>query len=358
MNLHLIGGFLGSGKTTAIIHAAKFLLTQGHRVGIISNDQGRYLVDTAFFRSANLPTVEVTGGCFCCNYDNFETVIKQLEIAAQPDVIFAESVGSCADIIATVVKPLQAFSHLNMHVNSLSVFADCRLLRRRLSSQPLPFNDHVSYIFDKQIEEAEWLVINKIDLLPSHEAQDLCLQAQKQFPSKRIFTQTSLTPAGVQPWVVSLSTATFCPGLSLNIDYDRYGAGEAALAWLNDEIDIQTTPGEGRQTIICFLETLLEGIEQKNATIGHLKAWIKADDCQLKISVPTLEQPNWQNDIPYFESGRFTVLINARIQTSTEILEELMAQSIEVVRWTTRAICTVEKSELFQPSYPKPRYQM
>jgi G3E family GTPase len=48
MNLHLVGGFLGSGKTTGIIAASKLLLSRGLRVGVITNDQGKYLVDTAY----------------------------------------------------------------------------------------------------------------------------------------------------------------------------------------------------------------------------------------------------------------------------------------------------------------------
>ena len=109
MQLHLVGGFLGSGKTTAIIGAAQLLMAQGKRVGVVTNDQGRYLVDTALFASS-LPTVEVTGGCFCCNYDNLQARLDQLQASAQPDVIFAESVGSCADLVATVVRPLLGIS--------------------------------------------------------------------------------------------------------------------------------------------------------------------------------------------------------------------------------------------------------
>lgn len=65
MDLHIVGGFLGSGKTMAIIGAAKHMMAYGRRVDVVTNDQGRYLVDTAFFRSEAVPTVEVTGGCFC-----------------------------------------------------------------------------------------------------------------------------------------------------------------------------------------------------------------------------------------------------------------------------------------------------
>jgi G3E family GTPase len=95
------------------------LLQEGVRVGIVTNDQGKYLVDTAFFRALNLPAVEVTGGCFCCNYDDLDARLTQLEAAHQADVIFAESVGSCADVVATVLKLLL---QLSAKPASLSVF--------------------------------------------------------------------------------------------------------------------------------------------------------------------------------------------------------------------------------------------
>ena len=89
MILHLVGGFLGSGKTTAIIAAARHLLAASQRVGVVTNDQGRYLVDTAFFQTQQVPTVEVTGGCFCCHYDDLEERLEELDRSALPHVIFA-----------------------------------------------------------------------------------------------------------------------------------------------------------------------------------------------------------------------------------------------------------------------------
>ncbi len=155
MQLHIVGGFLGSGKTTAILTAARSLMAQGKKVGIITNDQGRFLVDTAFFRLANLPAVEVTGGCFCCHYDDLDARVNELIAAQAPDVIFAESVGSCADLVATVVRPLLELRPEGEPPASFSVFTDSRLLRLYLKGESLPFCEEVLYIFRKQIEEAE-----------------------------------------------------------------------------------------------------------------------------------------------------------------------------------------------------------
>ncbi len=54
MDLRVVGGFLGSGKTTAIVSALHTLIAAGQRVGVITNDKGRFLVETAFIGSTGV----------------------------------------------------------------------------------------------------------------------------------------------------------------------------------------------------------------------------------------------------------------------------------------------------------------
>ena len=165
MILHLVNGFLGSGKTTAIITATKTLIDRGKTVGIVTNDKGRFQVDTAFFQSMHIPTQQVTGGCFRCSFSEFEEKIAQLQETEAPDIIFAESVGSCVDLVNTIFTPLQANTVLQVEKTTYSVFADIRLFRYWIDGEPLPFSDAINYLFAKQIEEGNLLVLNKADLL-------------------------------------------------------------------------------------------------------------------------------------------------------------------------------------------------
>jgi len=87
-----VGGFLGAGKTTLILAAARHLQQRGLNSAAILNDQGVDLVDTAYARASGLPASEVTGGCFCCRFSDFLAAADQLRSYA-PDVIFAEPVG-------------------------------------------------------------------------------------------------------------------------------------------------------------------------------------------------------------------------------------------------------------------------
>ena len=74
----MIGGFLGAGKTTSVARLAERLTKQGLRVGLITNDQGTELVDTAMLRSHGFATEEISGGCFCCRFNSLVDAAKKL----------------------------------------------------------------------------------------------------------------------------------------------------------------------------------------------------------------------------------------------------------------------------------------
>ena len=95
----LLGGFLGSGKTTALSRLARHYVAAGKRVGIIANDQAENLVDTETFRTAGFRTEEVPGGCFCCRFEDLIAAAGRLVDGFHPDMLLAELVGGCTDLV-------------------------------------------------------------------------------------------------------------------------------------------------------------------------------------------------------------------------------------------------------------------
>src|SRR5687767_12206658 len=103
----LLGGFLGSGKTTTIARLARHYRAAGRNVAIITNDKAADLVDTLNLRGQGFNVGELPGVCFCGNVDELVRMVDALGLAARPDVVLAEPVGSCLDLVATVIRPLQ-----------------------------------------------------------------------------------------------------------------------------------------------------------------------------------------------------------------------------------------------------------
>src|SRR2546430_15462489 len=103
----MVGGFLGAGKTTTLARLARHYLSRGRRVGLVPNDQAQDLVDTNSLRAQGFAVEEVIGPPSCSRFDAYVTKFGRLQDGRRPDVLLAEPVGSCTDLVATVVQPLR-----------------------------------------------------------------------------------------------------------------------------------------------------------------------------------------------------------------------------------------------------------
>src|SRR5579862_302 len=103
----MVGGFLGAGKTTTLSRLARLYMNRGQRVGLVTNDQAQDLVDTHSLQAQGFAVEEVAGACFCCRFGDLIGKVDRLQNSEHPDVILAEPVGSCTDLVATVVQPLR-----------------------------------------------------------------------------------------------------------------------------------------------------------------------------------------------------------------------------------------------------------
>src|SRR2546423_11488598 len=97
----MVGGFLGAGKTSTLARLARHYTDRGLKVGLVTNDQAQNLVDTTSLRAQGFRVREVPGACFCCKFDDLVGEVGRLEAGDRPDVILAEPVGSCTDLVAT-----------------------------------------------------------------------------------------------------------------------------------------------------------------------------------------------------------------------------------------------------------------
>ncbi len=357
MKLYLIGGFLGSGKTTAIQQASLELFEEDITVGAITNDQGAQLVDSQFLQSFDIPTKEVSGGCFCCNYDDLEASIQSLTEGHDPDVIFAESVGSCTDLISTIINPLKEFSPDQAVV--ISIFADARILPVLMENSSHFFDDQIHYIYQKQLEEADILIVNKVDLLNQGELMEVKEIVAERYPGKKILYQNSLNRDDIKRWLSTLNEhEPKVKRKSLDIDYDIYGAGEAKLGWLNGEFIIHSKDNSAIKLAYIFVNSIFTAINNENLPIGHLKFLIQGKKYQQKISFSRGEQSLAEPEIEEYQSNNISVLVNARVQTHPENLKKIIHGIAELAGGTTGATIKEKTISAFQPGFPKPTHRI
>ena len=229
----MVGGFLGAGKTTALLRLAEHLTAQGRRVGLITNDQSQGLVDTSIVNASGYPVEEITGGCFCCRFTSLTDAADRLTRDARPDVFLAEPVGSCTDLRATVQYPLRRLYGDDYRVAPLSVLVDPTRAARILGLEAgRSFSPKVLYVYEKQLEEADLIVINKSDLLNGSRREALEGALSARFPNAEIVTVSARSGANLPDWFARLSgEGTLRPAMDIN--YDTYAEGEALLGWLN-----------------------------------------------------------------------------------------------------------------------------
>lgn len=359
------GGFLGSGKTTALAAVAQRLVKRGMRVGIITNDQTVNLVDTAIVKhmlqELDVPVAEVAGGCFCCRFDDLVDAAEQI-LAHKPDILLGESVGSCTDLVATVIRPLKTLYAESFQIAPLSVLTDPGRLRDLLfgeTASRLP-ND-VMYLYGKQLEEADIIVLSKVDLLTSEETERLRNMLKEQFPDKSVLALSAKEGSGMDEWLELLLTSEPASGRQVltEFDYDRYANAEAELGWLNATARLSSAqPFEAGAFMGRLITQLHAAIKAKDAEIAHLKFLIESKGEALWANLTrTGGEPTYGGSgLDTLQDA--TLTINARVRIAPDDLEHLVRAGLTRTAAEMGLEARVLELQAFRPAYPRPRYRM
>ena len=358
----MVGGFLGAGKTTAIVKLAEHLRGRGLRAGLITNDQSVDLVDTARVRAAGFAVEEITGGCFCCKFNSLVEASQRLTRETTPEVLIAEPVGSCTDLQATVSYPLRQLYWDDYEVSPLSVLVDPIRCARILGLQRgKSFSEKVLYIYRKQMEEAECLVINKVDLLEAPARAALVKEVQRQFPRAQVFEVSCKTGDGLAEeggWFDAVLGGALGDEAAMGVDYDVYAEGEALLGWLNATSEVRAGAAfDGNAFLIDIAKRVRHGLAQIGVEIAHLKMTLLPDegpDLGAVSLTATEGEPVATHSLQDL-LRRGELAVNLRAEGDPEVLER-------VVRQALAALATVQvipgEIHAFRPGRPEPTHRM
>ena len=361
----MIGGFLGAGKTTAMGKLARHLTEQGLRVGLITNDQAGGLVDTKLMRNQGFATEEIAGGCFCCRFNTLVDAAARLNDATKPDVFIAEPVGSCTDLVATVTYPLRRMYGNEFTIAPLSVLVDPVRARRVLGlDSGGTFSSKVAYIYKKQLEEADVIVINKRELLTAEQLVELTDALQAGFPEARILSVSAREEVELAPWFHTLFSQTQQAERNpMEVDYEVYADGEALLGWLNATITLKADDEFDANAFLKSFAADIQGrLQLQNAEVAHLKMTYSPDDgIAGEIASVNLVR---NDNVP--ESGMALdepstggqLIINLRAEADPEVLLSAVRESLDAVKLQFFGLsATLDHEEHFRPGKPVPTHR-
>ena len=193
----ILTGFLGSGKTTLLNRILKE--DHGHRVAVIENEFGEIGVDNDIIESSNEQIVEMNNGCICCTLSSdLVSTLQKLDAGYSPDLVIVEASGAAnpSNVLSALPyyrgKPLQS-------VNTVSILDPLRLQMLIEVMTPL---------ITSQIQYADLVIVNKIDLASPDEVAFACQTAREinhEASVRCANAQQRLEPALISelaPWLI------------------------------------------------------------------------------------------------------------------------------------------------------------
>jgi G3E family GTPase len=153
----IVTGSLGSGKTTLLRYV---IGTAPDRLAILMNEFGEVNIDSRVIQGKNVRIAELSGGCVCCSLiGEFEAAVNEILDTVEPSHILVETTG-VAEPDALVLDVQESLPMVRLDGVVTLIDAD--------SMVRFPQLGHTTR---SQIEAADLLLLNKIDLVQEEELQ-------------------------------------------------------------------------------------------------------------------------------------------------------------------------------------------
>ncbi|MCU0668049.1 MAG: GTP-binding protein [Myxococcota bacterium] len=153
----VVSGFLGSGKTTLLRRLLAEAQAVGERLGVVVNDFGSLGIDRALLGAGSTRSVELAGGCVCCELsDELVVVLEELRRSARPDRIVIETSG--------LALPYE--TQLSLWRPPVSEWSSDDMAVVLVNAEQLAEDRDLGELFEQQVSAADLLILNQVDRVP------------------------------------------------------------------------------------------------------------------------------------------------------------------------------------------------
>jgi hypothetical protein len=220
------------------------------------------------------------------------------------------------------------------------------------------FSEKVVYVYRKQLEEAEILVVNKVDTIDAAARQALAAALRREFPKAEVMEVSCTTGEGLDALFERLVGGDLGKGSSMDVDYDVYADGEALLGWLNARVELSSgREFDGNALLMKVARGLRDRLAGQRVEIAHLKLMLVPDqgpDVGSISLTTTAAEPVATHTLKEGVT-RGSLLVNLRAETDPEWLK---GQVTAAVAGMTEPKGELRELAAFRPGRPAPTHRM
>src|SRR5262249_17096987 len=310
-------------------------------------------------RAQGLSVEEVPGACFCCRFDELVTKVGMLQEGQRPDVILAEPVGSCTDLVATVVQPMKDLYGSRFQVAPYAVLFKPSHGRKILSGdEDAGFSPKAAYIFRKQLEEADAIVLNRADELSPAAMEELSGLVSRQYPQIPLLRVSAKTGTGFDALADLLEQDGAFGRRILDIDYDTYAEGEAELGWLNSSVSVEADRPFGLDELLLeIIRDLRAAMVRLGGEVAHLKV-IGLSDATYAVANLVSTASEVELSLPSGASvDELDLIVNARVAVEPAELQKAVVKAVEDACRSRGARARFRQTQSLRPGRPVPTHR-
>jgi hypothetical protein len=223
------------------------------------------------------------------------------------------------------------------------------------------FSEKVLYVYGKQLEEADFIIVNKIDLLTAQQRDSLDAALATQYPDAEVLSVSARAGDGLDAWFEKVTSTPMPSRRAMEVDYDVYADGEALLGWLNATAAVAGVAAfDGN----AFLDRLAAGIRARLAAkgieIAHLKMTLTPES-GTDLAVINLVRGDGRAESSHrlaepMREGE--LIVNLRAEGDPDVLRTAVLSALTEVAGRTAVSAHVEHCEHFRPGRPQPTHRM
>ena len=274
--------------------------------------------------------------------------------------MIAEPVGSCTDLVATVIRPLQQVYSVPFDIAPYGVIIKpSHGLKILQGTRKGGFSPQAEYIFRKQIEEADFVIINRIDELSEGLVTELTTLIENQFPGTPCLKMSATSGEGFASFCEYLDLQGVFGTKAMEVDYDVYAEGEAELGWLNAQVVLTSErPFELDTFLLKLLERVNADLSQHSAEVAHLKAIGMTEG---KFAVANIVSSASAPKLSIGSSAAVCtadLVINARVAVDPELLTKTIQKTLQSVCQEFGVTESTRTLQCFRPGRPVPTHRL